>query len=358
MSAVKVEYPGLLREVLPSGAVRYRVRVAGKRKKRIRIFVTPGHKDFGEHYHAARAGVQLPPPVEIEDVTTRGSVAWLVLKYLAHLEREVDARQKSPKTLKDRRPHLMRLSNELGEHPVSGMPAAAIIKLRDDMIETPAAADSFVKAVRAMFVWAIDRGHADRNPAIGLKRIDAGKGGATPWTVEDLRQFAARHPAGTTPHLCLTLLLFTGCRIGDAAILGRQHETTKDGMRALAWQPRKKGSAPVSLPMLDPLYDATRAAKVQGRTYLLNAWGQPFATPDSLGGMFRKWCRQAALSDRSAHGVRKGLASLLVELGATEYQAMAILAHTEPKTSAIYTRGAERWRLSREGMSLLKGFTL
>ena len=86
-----VKYPGLLKEKLPSGQYRYRVRVEGNPRKRIRLHVAPGHKDFSEHYHAARAGVEIEPGAAPADNTIQGSIAWLTHKHLEDLEQRVAA---------------------------------------------------------------------------------------------------------------------------------------------------------------------------------------------------------------------------------------------------------------------------
>ncbi len=139
-----------------------------------------------------------------------------------------------------------------------------------------------------------------------------------------------------------------------AILLGRQNETMIEGVRALKWQPVKRGSAEVQIPMMPPLYKATCAAKVTGDTYLLNGNGQRFATPDSLGQMFRRWCREAGLEDRSSHGIRKAAGHLLAQEGCTQYQIMTVHGHTQAKTSEGYTKGVERWRLARDAMASLE----
>ncbi|GAB5389970.1 MAG: hypothetical protein Alpg2KO_29380 [Alphaproteobacteria bacterium] len=108
------------------------------------------------------------------------------------------------------------------------------------MAETPAAVDSLMTALRVMFKWAIERSYMDANPALGIARIDDNKGGALPWTSEDLQQYRQTYPFSTTTYLCLTLLMFTACRIGDAKILGRQHEFERDGMLSFGWPPQKR----------------------------------------------------------------------------------------------------------------------
>ena len=43
------------------------------------------------------------------------------------------------------------------------------------------------------------------------------------WTIDEVRQFEAHHPIGTTPRLAFALLLYTGQRRSDVVHLGRQH---------------------------------------------------------------------------------------------------------------------------------------
>lgn len=69
-----------------------------------------------------------------------------------------------------------------------------------------------------------------------------------------------------------------------------------------------------------------------------------------MSAMFKRWCGDAGLNHLSAHGVRKGLAELLAELGCSQYEIMAILGHSEAKTSEVYTRRVERWKLALGAM--------
>lgn len=82
---MRLQYPGLLREVLPSGTVRWRVRKAGDKRVRILLNAGPDHPRFGEHYHAARAGIQLPPEADTPSAI-KGSVGWLVDVYRAAMK--------------------------------------------------------------------------------------------------------------------------------------------------------------------------------------------------------------------------------------------------------------------------------
>ncbi len=94
-----------------------------------------------------------------------------------------------------------------------------------------------------------------------------------------------------------------------------------------------------------------RAPVVLGDTYVLGRGGKPYASGDAMSAMFKRWCKDAGLGHLSAHGVRKGLAEVLAEMGCSQYEIMAILGHSEAKTSEVYTRRVERWNLARVALS-------
>ncbi|WP_273691709.1 tyrosine-type recombinase/integrase [Ketogulonicigenium vulgare] len=353
---MRVNFPGLLIEKHRNGSVRYRVRVEGNKAKRIAIPVGPDHPEFGNYYWSARSGEGWTPTAAPKVIVH--SLDWLAHSYLQHVAKSVDAGAMSDKTLRQRRSLLNRLCDHVDADGRYGdldmnAPAAAFVRVRDAWIATPAAADNLMKACRMMYQWGIENGHVKANPASGVSAIHKSKGGAKAWTLDELRRFKAAHPKGTTAHLWLSLHMFTACRISDVIWLGRDCEITRDGQIWLEWTPRKKGSAPVTLPILPPLYEATRAAKVVGQSYLLTNFGKSFSTPEGLRNRVRKWCETAGIKGKTSHGLRKAVAELLAEAGCTQHQIMAIMAHTQAKTSEIYTRGAQRRTLSSDAMKAL-----
>ena len=345
---MKIDYPGLLIEPLPSGSVRYRVRPDGAKAKRIRIHCGPGHDDFQRQYLAARRGEQPDPLKLASDYAKPRSIAWLVNLYFEHLENRVKAGTASHKTLKKKRNLLARLLKTPDKLML--IPQEKLLEMQDEMASTPAQADAFIEAVAVLYDWAIKRKHVRSNPARGLDKIYEKGDGATPWKAADVKSFFRKHPVGSKAHVAMSTLLWTGCRIEDLTILGRGHETVIDGIDAIRWQPLKKGSSEVTIPFLAPLKTATRAPKVQGATYLLGRGGNPYSSGDSMSAMFKRWCHEAELRHLSAHGVRKGLAELLAELGCSQYEIMAILGHSEAKTSEVYTRRVERWKLAKSAI--------
>ena len=356
---MKINYPGLWAEPLPSGQVLYRVRMEGNTARKIRLHVAPDHPKFDEHYRAARAGIQLEPESTPVDAAMRGSLDRLVLSFLESLERDVTHGQASILTLHQKRGLLNELrdmrdddGDRYGQCAME-IPQHHLIRIRDRMRDTPSKANNMMKAVRVMFKWACERGITASNPGIGIAPCREKAIGAVPWTVEDLRKYRAAHPPGTPAHLCLTLFMFTACRISDAVRLGRGNEFTRAGITGIGWQPKKKNARFVEIPMLPPLMTATRASTVQGQTYLLTEHGRPFKSSEGLRQRLKKWCDSAGLENRSSHGIRKAAGALLAEEGCTVYEVMSVHGHASPKTSEIYTRGAERWKLAQSATARL-----
>ncbi|MDR6632395.1 integrase [Phyllobacterium sp. 1468] len=342
---MKVDYPGLLKEPMPSGNFRYRVRPRGDKKCRIRIYCGPDDDDFQRQYLAARRGEQPKALKKASEYAKARSIGWLVNSYFEYLDERVKAGTTSAKTLKKKRNLLNRLITDPDK--VMLIPNEKLIEMQDGMGATPAQADAFIEAVGVMYDWAVERKYVKENTARGIKSIYRKGDGATPWKAADVKAFYAKHKAGSKAHVTMSVLLWTGCRIEDTTMLGRKFECVIDGIEALRWTPLKRGSSEVCLPLLEPLKTATRAPTVQGATYVLGRGGKPFSSGDSASAMFKRWCKDAGLGHLSAHGVRKGLAELLAELGCSQYEIMAILGHSEAKTSEVYTRRVERWRLAK-----------
>ncbi|WP_244490033.1 site-specific integrase [Rhizobium sp. Leaf386] len=350
---MKIEYPGLIKQTLPSGTVVYRVRPKGQHGKRTQIVGEFGSEEFIRQYWIARGGKKPDAEKKPSEQEKPKSIGWLVRSYFEYLEGRVKAGTTSAKTLKKKRNLLAQLLKKPNKEML--IPREKLIGMQDDMGATPAQADAFIEAVSVMYDWAVERKHIAENTAKGIKSVYKKGDGATPWKAADVKAFLAHHKFGTKPYVAMHILLWTGCRIEDLTTLGRKHECVIDGIEALRWIPNKKGSSEVCIPLFDTLKKATRSTKVQGNTYVLGRGGNPYASGDAMSAMFKQWCKDAHIGHLSAHGVRKGLAELLAELGCSQYEIMAILGHSEAKTSEVYTRRVERWKLAQVGMGKVAG---
>lgn len=293
-------------------------------------------------------------------------MGWLFAAYLANLETQVGLGAASPLTLKERKSLTGYLMGQKSEQSRSEgrayhslpmvIPAAELEALKDRMAGTPGKARNVWKLLIAAYDFGMSRNHCPLNPARAVKRpAYKSAGGAIPWSVEDLMAFKKAHPKGTDAHLALTLFMFTACRISDAVILGRDHETRRHGQLWLSWQPVKRGSRRVELPVLPPLQAALNNRKIIGPTYILTGHGKPYASPEGLRNKMQAWCETAGIKGRSSHGIRKAAGHLLALNGATQYEIMAVHGHANASTSQVYTDSVERARLGEMASTKLAG---
>jgi integrase/recombinase XerD len=147
-------------------------------------------------------------------------------------------------------------------------------------------------------------------------------------------------------------LLYTSWRREDAVRLGAQH--VRDG-RIKYRQAKNEHRNPIDMdiPLLPELAEAIASAPSSHLTFLVTEYGKPY-TPNGFGNTFKDWCRQANLPHCSAHGLRKALAALLAERGATPHEIMAITGHKSLEEVELYTRAAQKSQLADRAMSRLK----
>lgn len=278
------------------------------------------------------------------------SMRWLVERF--YTSGEFSMMEAS--TRRTRRRMLDAFTGKHGTKPYAQLERAHIYAFRDEKVTAgaPEAGNNLVKALRSLFAWAIDAGHAKDNPARDVKRINTGSTGHHTWTVEEVHQFEARHLVGTKARLAFALMIYTGVRASDAIRLGRQME--QDGrLRFTEFKDRNrhpKARAIPILPELQAIIDATPSGNLN---YLVTEFGRPYATAKSFGNYFKRQCESAGLPHCSAHGLRKAGATIAAERGASAHALMAIYGWTTLKQAEGYTRAADQQRLADEHMHLI-----
>lgn len=341
---------------------RYYFRAVGRPKVRLRE--QPGTPEFEHEVACARLGVpyvkgdQQKAISPVAPPAVKGTLRWLLQEYKRRargtitvdlMERRVRMLEEiceSIKPDKDGRPGKMKR----GDLPYALMERRHITEVRDEIRQTIGARNNVVKSLSAMFAWAVENDLAKTNPCAGIKRQKAGNGFHT-WTIEEVRQFEARHPLGTKARLALHIALFTGFRRSDLIVVGRQH--LQNGWIVL--RPQKTANSSnvlVEIPLLDCLAQTIEHSPTGGLTWLVNDYGRPF-TEDGFGNRFRKWCDDAGLPHCTVHGLRKAGATIAAENGATDDQLMAIFGWTTKQQTTLYTSKANRRRLAEEGIKHL-----
>lgn len=371
---VEIRFPGLCRELTPAGNVRWRVRVEGENQRKITVPVGPEDSDFKKHYEAAREGKKLE--VRCEDSSIRkGTLDELCSRFLLSMEAQVEAGNLSQLTLNSRRTGLTQACDCLspkGHRMVSlnaDLPKEAFAHIRDSFGARTGAAATCLKALRAAYAWGEVHGCPKESSVFEVKSEHVQKGGAIPWTQDDQGMFLSRHGPGTMARRWFFLARDTAGRIGDMHVLGPANERRVDGTLYIAWQPKKRGSQPVRVPVSDELKAELSLMQEDSQTYLVTERGYPFSSSGALDNRVRKWIIDAGLCEpvvdrngrtvlkatRSQHGLRKARAVEIAEQGGSVYEVMSYLSHSDPKTSAIYTKQVERERLAEQAVTRLKG---
>jgi integrase len=351
--------PGCIEDRDRHGNIRIYFRAKGRAKVRIRG--TPWTPEFMANYEAAKGD---PVPTQRKGIIS-GTWRWLCVRYFVEC---ADYIRLDARTKRVRRGILEATFDEpiapgstkyFRDFPLTRMTADAIEVLRDRKLAFPEGANNRVKAIRAVFKWAVRKKGPDgktlasHNPARDVPYLKSNNpSGYHTWTLEEVRQFEERHPIGTKARLALALLLFTGQRRSDISRLGRQH--VRGGKFTFTqFKGRNRKPKRLVLPILPTLQQVIDASPCGDLTFLVNDLGRPF-TDAGFGNKFRDLCNQAGLRHCTAHGLRKAGATIAANNGATAHQLMAIFGWDTLKMAEAYTRSADQQRLAEDAMHMLE----
>jgi site-specific recombinase XerD len=150
---------------------------------------------------------------------TDGSFGWLCLGYNA----SATFKALDISTQKWRRRSLDEICERHGPKPVQEMQSKHVRRLRDEKKAKPGAARNRLKAMRALFAWAMEEEHVAHDPTQGVKAIQYTPKLHHTWTIEEVEAYEGRHSIGTHARLAMALMLYTACRREDVVRLGPQH---------------------------------------------------------------------------------------------------------------------------------------
>jgi integrase len=327
------------RQVTRHGKTVWYVRVG--KGHRVRLRAEYGSPEFYAEYQAALSS----QPPRSKSPTKEGTLAWLIERY-----RETVAWTNLSLATRRQRENIFRhVLEAAGKQPLSKITAAIIMTGRDRRANRPSQARHFLDAMRGLYRWAAKAKIVRTDPTIGIDDPPRAKSdGFPPWTEDHVAAYEHRWPIGTRERVWLAVLLYTGLRRGDAVRLGRQH--VRGGVASIK---AEKTDTWVTLPILPALAEALEAGPCGDLTFIAGKNGNPF-TKESFGNEFRKACRVAGVPG-SAHGVRKIAATRAANAGATVAQLEAIFGWHGGRMASLYTKAADRRRLSLEAMHKLGG---
>lgn len=294
--------------------------------------------EFMADYAAALAGAG-----EIrKGKNAKGTMNWLVAEW----KKSPDWAKTAAATRKQRDNILSRALDKCGHEPVKHITSAVIERSRDTRADRPFAANNYLKAMRALFGWAKAKGHVRENPALDVAFLPDKTDGYPTWTEDEVTAYTRRWKPGTREWMMLQVLLHTGLRRGDAAVLGRPH--VRDGIITIRTE--KTGEI-VSIPVLPELEEALKIGPVGEMTFIATREGRPI-TKETLGNAFRFACRAAGI-EKSAHGLRKLAATRFSEAGVSEDQLDAWFGWGTIGMSRKYTTAARRKVQAKEAAKKL-----
>lgn len=330
----KDRWPHLNHERDRHGKMRWYVRV--RHGRRIPIPGAYGSAEFMAAYHAAVGSApHAPPSAKVK----HGSLAQLVAKWKEHS----DWLNTAPATRRQRENILLHVLEKSGSRDYGSITKADIRRSKEDRKATPAAANNFLKTMRALYRWAMSEELVDENPAEGVPLFKLEKGGFPTWTLDDVTAYRQKYPLGTRERLVMEVALNTGLRRSD--IVRLQHANARKGVIDIE---TAKTGVQLYIPILPRLQEALDAVAPAGLWVHSTRRGKLYGTAitkESLGTLFREWANAAGVSKR-LHGLRKLCATVIADEGASELELQALFGWITNNQSAVYVQEANKKRLA------------
>lgn len=345
------------------GQMRYYFRYEGKRLGRLPD--DPESEEFFKLYRKHRRAVEqaeaqpaaADAPATLPKVAQPGTFHFMCTAYLSS-----DAYTRLDKTTQAKRRQIIDsmllepLSPEdprlFAYMPIAALDVANLEVLRDRKRDTPFAADERVKVLGQVFENALahkPKPLVKANLALLVKRYRKKTEGHATIRPDEIASYIEKHGANSKAVLALTILMFTGIRVSDLALLGPQH---RRGNTFLFRVFKNRNRRPTTLEIpVHPILDAVlKMHRPKGMNYMITEYGHAFSIK-GLSQRVSAWFDQAGLKHLTAHSVRKGLATNIAENEATDLMLEGMFGWTDGKTSKIYTRNAQRARLARQAVS-------
>ncbi|CAJ0866460.1 hypothetical protein AMST5_01862 [freshwater sediment metagenome] len=257
----------------------------------------------------------------------------------------------APITQTGYRRQLDALRRELGEIPYRDFRRKHVVALIERKASVPGEANNRLKALQALFTYAVKADLIAASPAAGVEKLQVNTeraGGAEPWTDAHAAMFRARWPLGSPKRTAMEIMWNTTLRIGDALLLGPQH--VRDGRVRMV---TSKRGVPVDLPILPELAEALAAAPTPHLTYLATQGGRTRSARAAYQ-WFSEAARAAGLPPGyTAHGCRKGRLTEAANRGASEQQLVAMAGHRSARSLPAYLKKTDKARLADDGFGVL-----
>lgn len=206
------------------------------------------------------------------------------------------------------RSYLERFRAEFGKWKVAHFArdeaVSDLVDWRDEMADTPRAADYTIQAVSRLFGWARKRRMTGIDPTKDIERLHSADRSDVIWTEDDLVAFCKA--ANLEVQWAVRLGAYTGLRQGD--LLRLPWSAVQLGADRIVVRTRKKGALAV-IPLIEPARKLLEAIPKRGPTVLTSSLEKPW-TSDGFRSSFRRACLETGI-DKHFHDLRGTAATRL-----------------------------------------------
>jgi len=331
----------------PSGNPRFYMGPKGTR--RVAMPDAPkDHPKFLAAYAKALAQIMGADEIDLRLPAPKGSIKEAIRAYL----RSSDWTGLSAGTRARRRPELDRMADAYGQADLRTLKPEHI---RADLKGLdPHPRNNRLKVWRGLMAYVKDEFGLPSNPAAEVAKSKTQKtDGHTTWTKSDVDRFREYWPIDSAPRLAFELIYWTGARISDAITLGEQN-IGRDGF--LTYRQGKTGTeayAPLARDV-SPLGDMLSAdlthllAAIQKRperhlSFMVTGHGSARSIK-AASQWFSAKAREAGITGKTAHGLRKRRTEMLIESGASRDQVKAWIGHQSDSMVNHYAQKFDRKR--------------
>lgn len=328
--------------------------------RRTTIKGSPGEPAFEARYSFLAGGGD--QAVELENASAERQrnngrpqiVAELVRYHSLHMDNLAMRGELSKYTTNHYQRFTRRFRDEFGQVPIHTIETHHLEQVLERWSATSNTWNNALRSLKHLFGYAKATWGIKPDPTAELAKKQIETDGHAPWGIEHLKKYLAYHKLGSKPYLAMMLLIHTAPRRADLVKLGPLHVINLEGEEFIRFKPQKtarKSGVVVTLPLHADLKEAIEATTTGAETFLVTEFGKPYSA-DGFSNHMLNWRRAAGITDSvSAHGMRKTVGINMAENEATEYELMATLGHTNPKATEVYTRAANRRRLSTQAAS-------
>lgn len=297
----------------------------------------PGSPAFVRAYQAALSGEPRVAP--------SNSIAAGTFKALCHeYENSAEFSSLGDLTRREMGYVIKKLQAEHSSKPVAMLQRKHILRWRDELRAKPGAANKMIRVVKALMVFALERGYVSANHAQGVKMLKIGEWRA--WTQSEQQQFEAFWPLGSSERTGFALALYSGQRRADLTCM--KFANIAGGAIRLK---QSKTGAELLIPVHPNLAAALTAVHPRHSAAILTLKSGKAMNPIYFGHLMAKAIEAAGLQDECVlHGLRKSAAVALIDAGCSPHQAAAITGHQTIRMLEHYAKGRNQAKLGRAAM--------